>query len=42
MLELDSTVLTASPSEFDIGNVAFWAVVVGSVGILPGQVLLFV
>jgi hypothetical protein len=36
------TVLTRSPSEFDIGDVAFWAVVLGTVGILLGQVLQFV
>jgi len=35
-------VLTSSSSEFDIGNVAFWAVVVGTVGVLLGQVLQFV
>ncbi|MFO7833921.1 MAG: hypothetical protein R6V31_07680 [Halohasta sp.] len=36
------TVLTGSPSEFDIGDVAFWAVVVGTAGILLGQVIQFV
>ena len=36
------TVLTGSSSEFDIGDVAFWAVVVGTVGILLGQVIQFV
>lgn len=36
------TVLRGSPSEFDIGDVAFWAVVVGTVGILLGQVIQFV
>jgi len=36
------TVLTGSPSEFNIGGVAFWAVVVGTVGILLGQVIQFV
>lgn len=35
-------VLTGSSSEFDIGNVAFWAVVVGTVGVLLGQILQFV
>jgi len=36
------TVLARSPSEFDIGDVAFWAVVLGTVGILLGQVLQFI
>jgi len=36
------TVLTGSQSEFDIGDVAFWAVVVGTVGILLGHVIQFV
>jgi len=36
------TVLTGSSSEFDIGDVAFWAVVVGTVGILLSQVIQFV
>lgn len=36
------TVLTRSPSEFDIGDMAFWAVVLGTVGILLGQVLQFI
>jgi hypothetical protein len=36
------TVLTGSPSEFDIGDVAFWAVVFGTVGIVLGQVIQFV
>ena len=36
------TVLRGSPSEFDIGDVAFWAVVLGTVGILLARVLQFV
>ena len=36
------TVLTGSPSDFDIGDVAFWAVVVGTAGILLGHVVQFV
>jgi hypothetical protein len=35
-------VLTGSLSEFDIGDVAFWAIVLGTVGILLVQVLEFV
>ena len=35
-------VLTGSPSEFDIGDVAFWAVVLGTVGVLLAQVLQFI
>ena len=35
------TVLTGSPSEFDIGDVAFWAVVVGTAGILLGHMIQF-
>lgn len=36
------TVLTRSPSEFDIGDVAFWAVVLATAAILLGQVLQFI
>ena len=36
------TILTGTSSEFDIGDVAFWAVVLATVGILLGQVLQFV
>ena len=36
------TVLTGSPSEYDIGEMAFWAVVSGTVVILLGHVIQFV
>lgn len=36
------TVLTGSPSDFDIGDIAFWAVVVGTAGILLGHVIQFI
>lgn len=35
-------VLTGSPSEFDVGSIAFWAVVLGTSGILLVHVLEFV
>ena len=35
-------VLMGSPSEFEIGDLAFWAVVVGTAGILLGYVIQFV
>ncbi len=36
------TTLTGSSSEFDVGDVAFWAVVLATGGILLGQIFKFV